>query len=199
MKAKERKEKILQAASKTFARLGFQKASIEDVCKEAGIARGTLYQYFYDKQGLFREVLHDYSRRIEEFMKPFTELGIELPADREGVKRLMAMRMSMIFETIAKDRDIYEILFREAISRTTETDDLVREINNKFLALMLTEMKAAAEKGVVRMEDMEFNADFIMGGIFKIAHEHIFEKAGPVDISRLSEKTAEIIIRIILK
>ncbi len=46
-------ERILAAALTLFARHGFQRASMADVAREAGIARATLYLRFADKRALF--------------------------------------------------------------------------------------------------------------------------------------------------
>jgi AcrR family transcriptional regulator len=44
--------RILNAAIGTFAQLGFQQATIQDVCQTAGISHGALYRYFPSKESL---------------------------------------------------------------------------------------------------------------------------------------------------
>jgi TetR/AcrR family fatty acid metabolism transcriptional regulator len=51
---KEKKRiKIMQAALKIFSRKGYSPAAVDEVAREAGIAKGTLYLYFQDKEDLF--------------------------------------------------------------------------------------------------------------------------------------------------
>lgn len=50
---KEKQERILAAANKEFSRVSLNEASIANVIKEAGISRGSFYQYFADKEDLF--------------------------------------------------------------------------------------------------------------------------------------------------
>ncbi len=46
------RSRILSAAVETFAQLGFQQATIQDICKRAGISHGALYRYFLSKEAL---------------------------------------------------------------------------------------------------------------------------------------------------
>lgn len=48
-----RKTDILKAAERVFALKGYDKATIQDIAKEAEYAPGTLYLYFKDKWSLF--------------------------------------------------------------------------------------------------------------------------------------------------
>jgi AcrR family transcriptional regulator len=48
-----RPDEILDAALRVFARCGLHKTNLEEVAKEAGISKGTIYLYFKDKEELF--------------------------------------------------------------------------------------------------------------------------------------------------
>ena len=52
-----RREAILDAALTVFAERGFEAARLDDVAARAGVAKGTLYLYFKDKEALFEEVV----------------------------------------------------------------------------------------------------------------------------------------------
>jgi AcrR family transcriptional regulator len=53
----ERPQEILEAAFEEFAAHGYAATRLEDVANRGGIAKGTIYLYFKDKQGLFRAVV----------------------------------------------------------------------------------------------------------------------------------------------
>lgn len=53
-----KRESILKEASKAFSRFGFKKASIDQIAKMAGVAKGTIYLACKSKQDLFYQVLH---------------------------------------------------------------------------------------------------------------------------------------------
>ena len=59
----ERRDRIAGAAARCFARWGYSRTRMEDIAREAGIARPALYRYYAGKEALLREVL---VRHIEQ-------------------------------------------------------------------------------------------------------------------------------------
>jgi AcrR family transcriptional regulator len=55
---REKKDTILAEASRAFARHGFKKASVDDIARRAGVAKGTVYLAAESKQDLYYQVLH---------------------------------------------------------------------------------------------------------------------------------------------
>ncbi len=66
----EKKKTVLTAARRVFAKKGLARAKIEDVAAEAGIGKGTVYEYFRSKDdiffALFEEMKIELHRRIFE-------------------------------------------------------------------------------------------------------------------------------------
>lgn len=52
-----RRDAILEAALSVFSERGYEAARLDDVARSAGVAKGTLYLYFKDKETLFEEVV----------------------------------------------------------------------------------------------------------------------------------------------
>ena len=81
-------ERILAAAEECFARYGFQKTSMEDIAREAGMSRTSVYRHFPDKAALFNEVAAARARIfLDEIMRRTAELE-GLSAQIEEVARL---------------------------------------------------------------------------------------------------------------
>lgn len=56
----KKRECIIVAAAKAFSRLGFKKASVDDIAKDAGVAKGTVYLAAESKEDLlYQALLHD--------------------------------------------------------------------------------------------------------------------------------------------
>src|SRR5437764_14620515 len=53
----ERREAILAAALEEFSARGFAATRLDDVAERAGVAKGTIYLYFRDKESLFQELV----------------------------------------------------------------------------------------------------------------------------------------------
>lgn len=66
-----KKREILQAAYEVFSKKGFHNASVSDIAHEAGIAKGSIYDYFHSKDDLFLSLL-DFvlAEFFEEFVSP---------------------------------------------------------------------------------------------------------------------------------
>ncbi|PFR36572.1 TetR/AcrR family transcriptional regulator [Bacillus cereus] len=64
--ASEKKEALIQAAMKEFSRVPLFEASISNIIKDAGIPRGSFYQYFEGKEDVFFFLLDEYSKRDNE-------------------------------------------------------------------------------------------------------------------------------------
>ncbi len=56
-KTAARRDAILEAALDEFSAKGFASARLDDVAKRAGVAKGTIYLYFADKESLFQELI----------------------------------------------------------------------------------------------------------------------------------------------
>lgn len=62
----DKKETLIHAAKKEFSRVPLFEASIANIVKEAGIPRGSFYQYFEDKEDLYYFLLDEYSQRLRK-------------------------------------------------------------------------------------------------------------------------------------
>lgn len=62
----EKREALINAAMKEFSRVPLFEASISNIIKDAGIPRGSFYQYFEDKDDVFFYLLSEYSQKTKE-------------------------------------------------------------------------------------------------------------------------------------
>lgn len=62
----QRREQILTAATRAFARRGYAETNLDDIAAEAGVSRVILYRHFDSKQDLYRSVLVRIDTRLTE-------------------------------------------------------------------------------------------------------------------------------------
>ena len=67
------RRKILRAASRQFARSGYEAASIHSICERANVAHGTVFWHFGSKSGLYLEVAREAGHRFARAMRPHLE------------------------------------------------------------------------------------------------------------------------------
>jgi len=81
-KKEQKRNSIIKAALKVFSKKGYSPAALDEVAKEADIAKGTIYLYFHDKEDLFYSTMMNVIDRlakklketIDEKMDPFETL-----------------------------------------------------------------------------------------------------------------------------
>jgi AcrR family transcriptional regulator len=67
--------RLLDAAERVFAELGYHDASIVKITEAAGVGQGTFYLYFASKRDVFDELVRDLNRRVRHAMKEASSQG----------------------------------------------------------------------------------------------------------------------------
>jgi AcrR family transcriptional regulator len=60
---------ILAAAREVFAQLGYDAAGVRDVIRRTDLASGTFYNYFPDKEAVFRAVIDDSAQEVRRRLR----------------------------------------------------------------------------------------------------------------------------------
>jgi TetR/AcrR family transcriptional regulator, fatty acid metabolism regulator protein len=77
-RASDKRERILHAAERIFARHGFFAAKVSDVAKEAGVADGTIYLYFKSKDDLLISLFERRMQQVNDTLRAAVE-GVASP------------------------------------------------------------------------------------------------------------------------
>ncbi|MCS7257983.1 MAG: TetR/AcrR family transcriptional regulator, partial [candidate division WOR-3 bacterium] len=105
-KVEVKKEQILKAAGEVFARYGLSKTTIEDIAKAAGVGKSSIYYYFENKDEIFKAVIEEQVRAVQEKIKKAIETA-DNPIDK--LKTFAVTRMKC-FREVAH---VYEHVFKE--------------------------------------------------------------------------------------
>jgi TetR/AcrR family fatty acid metabolism transcriptional regulator len=98
-----RRQAILQAARQVFARKGFEPATLEAVAREAGLAKGTLYLYFKNKEDLY---FHTAVHVLESLQSSILE---QAQRSASALDRLRAIALGQ-FDFFVRHRDTLQLL-----------------------------------------------------------------------------------------
>ncbi|MBQ8198285.1 MAG: TetR/AcrR family transcriptional regulator [Lachnospiraceae bacterium] len=90
---REKQDRFINASLKVFSENGYQKASTDDIVREAGISKGLLFHYFGSKQGLYEFVYNystkvlmmEYSDNVPLFQTDFFELQKQIEVAKRNV------------------------------------------------------------------------------------------------------------------
>jgi AcrR family transcriptional regulator len=103
----ENRATILDAAREVFAELGYDAAGVRDVIRRTKLASGTFYNYFPDKESVFRAVLDVSIRELRERLR-------EARGGARTLERFVGEGYRVLFEFLAEDRLLLELLKRNA-------------------------------------------------------------------------------------
>jgi TetR/AcrR family fatty acid metabolism transcriptional regulator len=99
----DKRERILQAAVKVFAKTGFYAARVSEVARAAGVADGTIYLYFKSKDELLVSLFEDRVEKLLAFLR--TELQTATTA-REKLRRVFELQLGLL----EGERDLAEVV-----------------------------------------------------------------------------------------
>jgi AcrR family transcriptional regulator len=98
---------ILDAAQEIFTEIGYDAASIRDVVRRSGLASGTFYNYFPDKQSVFEAVLEEHTTELRRRLR-------DGRAQARDVETIVREGFATYFSFIVEDRPLFEMLRRNA-------------------------------------------------------------------------------------
>lgn len=76
----ETRASILSAAQLAFGELGYDRASVSEVCQRAGVTKGAFYHHFESKQAVFFELLDNWLEDMDARLDAFAEQTSDVPA-----------------------------------------------------------------------------------------------------------------------
>jgi AcrR family transcriptional regulator len=139
----DRRQELLDAAVRVFARKGFRAARVDDIAEEAGAAHGLLYHYFRSKDEVLDTIFRETWRLLVTDTERIEASGAPL---REQLRRFARIYLGSWLVT----PELIGVLVRE-IARSPHVGETVDEIGGVFQALTRM-IEAARERGEVRAD-----------------------------------------------
>jgi len=137
---------ILGAAAQVFAEQGYQAATMDAIAERAGIGKGTVYEYFRNKQELFFAVFEAYIASMEERARESIE---GQPASAAGQIR-QAIHNVLVMG--AEERDLFPLVFEfwsasASPDRQARVANLFRDTYAKFRVLVAGQIRKGQQEG----------------------------------------------------
>jgi AcrR family transcriptional regulator len=126
---KEKKDQIIGAAIQIFAKKGFAKTTINDIANAAGIGKGTVYEYFSNKEEIINQS-YRYFMRAMEF--DFQEILIQEITGKEKLIRILEGFTQL---TNSETMELVELMldfWAEGIKTKNSQGILVEEMNKFY-------------------------------------------------------------------
>lgn len=148
-KNNEKYFRIIQAATKIFARKGFYQAKISEIAREAGVADGTIYIYFENKDDILISL-------FEEEMKTVLDNMVEqISVEKDPVKKLEKFALTHL-RLIEQNQNMAEIIQVEVRQSSKFMKEYKNEKFVQYLNIIGDIIREGQEAGI-------FQADVIPG------------------------------------
>jgi AcrR family transcriptional regulator len=186
-KRRERREKVLLAATKVFSDKGYHASSIADILEAAGIARGTFYLYFESKRAIFDELLDSLLAHLTEKVRK-----VDVTPGALAPRAQLAAIVRHVMATLVDNRELTRILLREAVGIDAEFDAKLQDFYGRVLGLLVSALQTGQEIGLVRKLDEQVTAYCILGSVKELADHMLVQKTpAEVNLDHLTETVLE--------
>jgi AcrR family transcriptional regulator len=182
----ERGERILDAAAELVLRWGYKRVTIEDVAKQAGIGKGTVYLHFRNRTELFVSVLvrESVGMTAELLAAVRRDPVMMLPAEQSAMVYREAMRRPLLRAMFSRDVDLLGDLVMDP------SMDLLRRVKIDLFGDLFHVLR---EHGLVRTDQSFDDQRYLMTAVqtgFYLTRPLMGAFAGPHDDEAAAELLA---------
>jgi AcrR family transcriptional regulator len=142
------REAILLAARDVFGELGFGAASVRDIVRGTDLATGTFYNYFPDKEAVFRAL-------VDQFAEEARRRVGAARAQATSVRAFIEDAYRAYFEYVIEDPDMARVMKRNMGTVRTLFDDTQLPASTQELA---DDLRAVIAAGLIGAIDVEYAA-----------------------------------------
>ena len=179
---------ILEAAVKVFARQGFYQSTVAQIAKEAGVADGTIYLYFKNKDDILVNFFQYKTKQVfERFRAEVNQAESSLDKLRNLIRRHLA--------EFQRDRDM-AILYQvgtHQIERLAE--DQIREMSKMYQDLISEIVEAGQQEGSIRKDlYVGLVKRFILGGVDEVINTWLHSER-EYDLVSMADPLVELFVR----
>lgn len=169
--AQTTRDNILKAATKVFARYGYEGGSVEKISKAAKSFDRMIYYYFGSKEGLYIAVLEDAYRRMRSIE---SQLHLEDLPPEEALRRLVAFT----FDHHAGNEFFIRLVMTENMERGAylAQSKSIQELNVPAIQAIRHLYERGVAQGVFRpgLDPVDIHASISALTFFNVSNQHTF-------------------------
>src|SRR6476620_3652341 len=184
----ERREAILAAALDEFSSRGFEAARLEDVARRAGVAKGTIYLYFQDKESLFQELIRTMLTPLVGTIEAMgqADVPVALLADR-----IVELFVREVYET--RRRDVIRLMISEGRRFPKLAEFYYREVLSRVIGAVRALLRRAAARGDIPEGLADYPQIVAAPGLLAIVWSGLFERFEPLDVRKMMKTHVQLL------
>jgi AcrR family transcriptional regulator len=189
-KSAARRDAILVAALDEFSAQGFAAARLEDVARRAGVAKGTIYLHFANKEALFQELVRT---MLGPLVATLDQLrATDLPI-RTVLERFADLFVTGIYGT--RRRDVVHLVISEGARFPKLAEFYYREVVERGMAAMRALLERAIARGEIRHTGLaRFPQLVVAPGLVAIIWRGLFDRFAPLDAADMMRAHIDILL-----
>jgi AcrR family transcriptional regulator len=179
-KSEARRQAIVAAALAEFCARGFAATRLDDVAKRAGVAKGTIYLHFRDKEALFREI-------VGTMLVPLVAVLEAPPPDipiRQALERFVDLFVREIYAT--ERRNVLRLVMTEGPRFPELAEYYYRNVVGRALTAMRALLRRAHARGELANDALVRLPQLIVApGMVAIIWSGLFDRFEPLDVAAM--------------
>ena len=136
---------ILEAAVKVFARQGFHQSTVAQIAKEAGVADGTIYLYFKNKDDILVQFFNYRTKQV------FDQFRAEVKKADNSLNKLRNLIRRHLTE-FQRDRDMAVVYQVETHQSSRLAESQIREMSQMYQDLISEIVELGQQEGSIRKD-----------------------------------------------
>jgi len=184
----ERRDAILSAALDEFSIRGFEATRLDDVARRAGVAKGTIYLYFRDKESLFQELIRTMLTPLVGTIEAMGEadVPVALLADR-----IVDLFVREIYET--RRKDVIRLMITEGRRFPKLAEFYYREVLSRVIGAVRALLRRAAARGEIPEGLADYPQIVAAPGLLAIVWSGLFERFEPLDVRKMMKTHVQLL------
>jgi len=180
--------RILEAAITVFAEQGYFQSTIAQIAKEAGVADGTIYLYFKNKDDILVQFYQYKTRQIFERFRD----AVSQPASAEEKLRCL---IHVHLQEFQKDRNMAIVYQAETHQNRRLGNDQIKEMSKMYRDIISEVVELGQEEGTIRKDlYMGLVKRFINGAVDEVINSWI-HSGGKYDLVTMADPLVDLFIQ----
>ena len=187
-KNNDKYNRILEAAVKVFAKHGFFQATISQIAKEAGVADGTIYLYFKNKEDIFHQF---FSYKTKEVFNGFREEVDNAKSADEKLKNLIKRQLN----EFQRDRNMAIVYQAGTRHNYRLAEDKIKTMTKMYLDMVGEIIEQGQIEGKIRKDlYLSLVKRFIMGSVDEVINTWVLS-GGKYDLESMADPLVDLLLR----
>ncbi len=183
----EKYHRILNAAIKVFAEQGFFRSTISQIAKEAGVADGTIYLYFKNKDDI---LLQFFTYKTKEIFSRFREDVDKVDNAKEKLRSFIKRH----FQEFQQDINM-AIVFQAEARQRREFEMYLQDLSKMYFDVIGDIIEQGQEEGTIRKDlYLGLVKRFILGAVDEVINTWV-KAGGKYDLASMADPLVDLYFR----